>query len=111
MASFVSDCLSEMAEVVYQHDMHSTDYCFFLLVQPTAPSGHDVPVRITGNPRSGFRVDYTPVDVGKLYLSHPHPNPPPSPTASPTMFKIFFFIEVLYQNVCPEKNSPSVLYF
>ena len=36
-----------------------------LLVQPTAPSGHDVPVRITGNPRSGFRVDYTPVDVGK----------------------------------------------
>lgn len=30
-----------------------------------APSGLDVPVRITGSPHSAFRVDYTPVDVGK----------------------------------------------
>jgi hypothetical protein len=32
-----------------------------------APSGHDVPVRITGNPRQAYRVDYTPVDVGKSW--------------------------------------------
>ncbi|KAK7485457.1 hypothetical protein BaRGS_00023267, partial [Batillaria attramentaria] len=45
---------------------------FDLRAWVVSPSGHDVPVRITGNPHSAFRVDYTPVDVGthKVYVEY-----------------------------------------
>ncbi|XP_076454408.1 filamin-B-like [Babylonia areolata] len=30
-----------------------------------SPLGHDVPVRITGDPHTGYKVDYIPVDIGR----------------------------------------------
>ncbi|XP_070173160.1 filamin-A-like isoform X2 [Littorina saxatilis] len=45
---------------------------FDLRAWVVSPGGHDVPVRISGNPQSAFRVDYTPVDVGihKVYVEY-----------------------------------------
>ncbi|XP_048246439.1 filamin-C-like isoform X5 [Haliotis rufescens] len=35
-----------------------------LSVRVYSPSGHEVPVRVSGNARSAFRADYTPHDIG-----------------------------------------------
>ncbi|KAL8600676.1 hypothetical protein ACOMHN_006742 [Nucella lapillus] len=45
---------------------------FDLRAWVVSPHGHDIPVRITGNPHSAYRVDYTPVDVGhhKVYVEY-----------------------------------------
>ncbi|XP_076435460.1 filamin-B-like isoform X2 [Babylonia areolata] len=45
---------------------------FDLRAWVVSPYGHDVPVRITGNARSAYRIDYTPVDVGahKVYVEY-----------------------------------------
>ncbi|XP_067668832.1 filamin-A-like isoform X1 [Haliotis asinina] len=40
-----------------------------LSVRVFTPSGHEVPVRVSGNARSAFRADYTPHEIG-LYKVH-----------------------------------------
>lgn len=37
-----------------------------------APSGETVPSRVSGSPHSGFRVDYTPQEVGMSYMHRAH---------------------------------------
>lgn len=43
-------------------------YCikrFYLFSLPTAPYGEEVPVHISGNTKTGLRIDYTPQEVGQ----------------------------------------------
>ncbi|XP_023932625.1 filamin-C [Lingula anatina] len=44
-------------------DPHGTDAdC---IVEITAPSGRVVPARVTGSPNTGFRIEFTPTEVGR----------------------------------------------